>query len=389
MPRRRSVFLLRRQRWAEFLAAFSMVEILQLWQTEHTFAARAAVSSLREQQREIAPFPGNKTGDNTHNEISAMRLHRRRHCRVSSLAARGPSNFSEPVRVPARADKSVRVDDAKASVTVLKAAPIHANSVMSFSSFALPLAFPKPMPSPHERKTAFAETSMATLRRPVLASAEALPEQFLEGARRSRSAVGPGPRCRPRSLTYASLPRRHAQSDSVHPASRSGAETPDYSLPRRLRLFGSSATRGNRLTRCCVRLRKFRKATPRRDEVRARGAGVRPRRHLHGSSRQDRIRLRSKTTHRVLYRPFTSLANTSSTAMVMGESPMGRDNAIAGGPTNSLLRRSCSSLQTHKKATLDGPLSDPSAGHTRRCRARRASRSHHAGNRCAPPTRAG
>ena len=58
------------------------------------------------------------------------------------------SRYAESVR----ADKSVRVDDAQA-VTVLKAAPIHANSVAPFSPFALTLAFPK-LSFSYERRTA-------------------------------------------------------------------------------------------------------------------------------------------------------------------------------------------------------------------------------------------
>jgi hypothetical protein len=118
---------------------------------------------------------------------------------LSPLTTRGPSRFSEPQRESMRADKPVRVDDAQASIAVMKAAPIHAASMMSFSPVALTLAFPKPMFSPSERRMV-----PGTLRRPVVASAEALPEQFFKALTATDPLpVGSPP---PARFTYASLP---------------------------------------------------------------------------------------------------------------------------------------------------------------------------------------
>jgi hypothetical protein len=144
---------------------------------------------------------------------------------LSLLATRGPSNFSEPVRESLRADKSVHVDDAQASVTVLKAAPIHVNPVAPFSPFALTLAFPK-LSSTNERRTAPAETPTATLSHTVAASADALPEQFFKAlAAADPPPVGSLP---PTRLAYASVPdvTLDPTSYTSRPLKR---ETPDFS----------------------------------------------------------------------------------------------------------------------------------------------------------------
>src|SRR5260370_20380159 len=80
---------------------------------------------------------------------------------------RGPANVSEPAREPVRADEPVRVDNAQASVTVPKAAPIklasledtHANPGAPFSPFAPTSPYPMRMSSPYERTTKPAETA--------------------------------------------------------------------------------------------------------------------------------------------------------------------------------------------------------------------------------------
>ena len=265
---------------------------------------------------------------------------------LSSLAARGPSNFSEPVRVPARADKSVRVDDAKASVTVLKAAPIHANSVMSFSSFALPLAFPKPMPSPHERKTALAETSMATLRRPVLASAEALPEQFLEAlAAADPLSVGPLP---PTKFAYASLPDVTLNPTAYTPPPLR-AETPDYSY---LADYAYSEVPPPEAPADTVlrALKEIPEGTP-RDEVRraARAFG------LDVTFMEAVAKIESDFDPKQRTGSYIGLYQLSKYEFDRygyGEITDGRDNAIAGA-YKFAVAAILFELQTHKKATLD------------------------------------
>jgi hypothetical protein len=153
---------------------------------------------------------------------------------LSLLTAREPSHVSEPVREPVRADGSMRVDDAQASVTVLRAAPIklasledvHVNPVAPFPPFALASAYPMQMSSPYERTTEPTKTPTATLRRTVAASAEALPEQFLKAL----AAADPVPvgALLPTRLAYAAVP-----DITLDPTSSTSAplkrETPDLS----------------------------------------------------------------------------------------------------------------------------------------------------------------
>jgi hypothetical protein len=136
-------------------------------------------------------------------------------CIIGAIAALSPLatpralRFSDPLRESMRADNPVRVDGTQASIAVLKTAtPIHVNSVKSFLPFATTLAFAKPMSSPYEKGTV-----PATLRRPVVASAEELPEQsFVEA---NPLPVSPPP---PTRFAYASLP-----ADTLDP--------PAYALP--------------------------------------------------------------------------------------------------------------------------------------------------------------
>ncbi len=150
------------------------------------------------------------------------------------LTARGPSNVSELVREPVRADEPVRVGDAQASVTVLKAAPIklasledaHASSVAPFSPSALTSAYPMQISSPYERTTEPAAPPTARLRRTVAASAEALPEQFLKAlAAADPMPVGALP---PTRLAYAAVSDITLDSTSYTPAPLK-RETPDLS----------------------------------------------------------------------------------------------------------------------------------------------------------------
>ena len=149
---------------------------------------------------------------------------------LSPLTARGPSNVGEPVR----ADESVPTDDAQASVTVLKAAPIklalledaHVSPVAPLSPFAVSSAYPMQMSSPHERTTAPPETPNATLRRTVAASAEALPEQFIKAlAAAAPMRVGA---LTPTSLAYAAAPDVTLDPTS-HTSPPLKRETPDLS----------------------------------------------------------------------------------------------------------------------------------------------------------------
>ena len=149
---------------------------------------------------------------------------------LSLLTARGPSNISEPVREPVRADESVRADDAQASVTVLNAAPIKLQSLedahVNPVAFALTPAYPMPMSLPHERTTAPAETPNVTLSTTVAASAEASPEQFVKVlAAADPMPVGALP---PTRLAYAAAP-----DVTVDPTSYTSSplkrETPDLS----------------------------------------------------------------------------------------------------------------------------------------------------------------
>jgi hypothetical protein len=171
---------------------------------------------------------------------------------LSPLTARGPSNVSEPVRVgaPAVADESVRVDDAPASVTVLKESSIQlasledaqANLVSAFAAFMLTSAYPMPMSSPYERTTPSAETPTARLRHTVVASAEALSELFLSPTTladlqpwspphpRTLSDTDPTPvgSLPPTRLTYAAVPdvTLDPTSNTSPPLEREG---PDFS----------------------------------------------------------------------------------------------------------------------------------------------------------------
>ena len=131
---------------------------------------------------------------------------------LSPPIAREPTNVSGPAREPVRVDKSVRADNAPASVTVLKAASIkfasledaHANPVAPLSPFALTSAYPRQMSSSYEKTTQPAETPTATLRRTMDASAETLPERFLKVLAAANSIpIGALP---PTRLAYAAVP---------------------------------------------------------------------------------------------------------------------------------------------------------------------------------------
>jgi soluble lytic murein transglycosylase-like protein len=153
---------------------------------------------------------------------------------LSPPMAREPTNVSGPVREPVPADKSVRADNAQASVTVLKAASIklasledaRANPVAPIPPFALTSAYPKQMSSSHEKTTQPAETPTATLRRTMDASAEALPERFLKALAAADSI--PAVALPPTRLAYAAIPgiTRDPMSYTLPPHKR---ETPDLS----------------------------------------------------------------------------------------------------------------------------------------------------------------
>jgi len=133
---------------------------------------------------------------------------------LSPPIERRPANVSKPVREPVRTDESVRVDNAQASVIVLKAAPIklasledaHANPLAPFSPLAPTSPYPMQIsaPSERERTTKPAETPTATPRRTAVASAQALPEPFL----RALAAADPMPvgALPPTRLAYAAVP---------------------------------------------------------------------------------------------------------------------------------------------------------------------------------------
>jgi hypothetical protein len=128
----------------------------------------------------------------------------------------------------------MRVDDAQASVTVQRAAPIklasledvHVSPVAPFPPFALASAYPMQMSSPCERTTEPTKTPTATLRRTVAASAEALPEQLLK-ALAAADPVPVGALLSTR-LAYAAVPDITLDPTSS-PSAPLKRETPDLS----------------------------------------------------------------------------------------------------------------------------------------------------------------
>ena len=264
---------------------------------------------------------------------------------LSPLAARGPSN-SSVVRESARADKSVRVDDAQASVTVLKAAPIHANSVMSFSPFALPLAFPKWMSSPYEKKTAPAETPMATLRRPVVASAEALPEQSLKAlAAADPLPIGSLP---PTRFAYASLPDVTLDPTAYTPLPLK-AETPDFSYLADY-VYSEVPPPEAPADTVLRALKEIPEGTPREEVRRAAGAfGL----EVTFMEAVAKIETDFDPKQRTgSYIGLYQLSKYEFDRYGYGEITDGRDNAIAGA-YKFAVAAILFELQTHKKATLD------------------------------------
>jgi len=121
---------------------------------------------------------------------------------LSPLTTRGPSNVSEPARIdaPVVAEASLRVDEAQASVTVLKASPIrlasledaHANLVSAFAAFAVSTAA-----TAAAAPKAAAVKAVSLLRPKMLASADPMPVGSLP--------VGPLP-VAPTRLAYAAVP---------------------------------------------------------------------------------------------------------------------------------------------------------------------------------------
>ena len=138
---------------------------------------------------------------------------------LSPLTARGPSNVSEPARVdePVIADASLRVDDAQASVTVLKSAPIrlasledsHANLVAAFAAFAVSTA-----KTAAAAPKAAAVKAVSLLSPKMLASADPMPVGSLPVA--------------PTRLAYAAVPdvTLDPTSNTSPPLEREG---PDFS----------------------------------------------------------------------------------------------------------------------------------------------------------------
>ena len=263
---------------------------------------------------------------------------------LSPLATRGPSNFGEPVRELVRADKSVRVDDAQA-VTVLKAAPIHANSVAPFSPFALTLAFPK-LSFSYERRTAPAETSTATPSRAVAASAEALPEQFFKAlAAADPLLVGSLP---PTRLAYASVPdvTLDPTSYTSRPLKR---ETPDFSY---LADYAYSEvpppeTPADTVLRA---LKEIPEGTPREEIRRAAQAFG-----LDVTFMEAVAKIESDFDPKQRTGSYIGLYQLSKYEFDRygsGEITDGRDNAIAGA-YKFVVAAILFELQTHKNATLD------------------------------------
>jgi len=263
---------------------------------------------------------------------------------LSPLATRGPSNFGEPVRESVRADKSVRVDDAQA-VTVLKAAPIHANSVAPFSPFALTLAFPK-LSSSYERRTAPAETPTATLSRTVAASVEALPEQFFKAlAAADPLPVGSLP---PTRLAYASVPdvTLDPTSYTSRPLKR---ETPDFSY---LADYAYSEvpppeTPADTVLRA---LKEIPEGTPREEVRRAAQAFG-----LDVTFMEAVAKIESDFDPKQRTGSYIGLYQLSKYEFDRygsGEITDGRDNAIAGA-YKFVVAAILFELQTHKNATLD------------------------------------
>jgi hypothetical protein len=152
---------------------------------------------------------------------------------LSPLTARGPSNVSEPARAdaPAVADGLARVDDAQASVTVRKSAPVrlasledaHANLVAAFAAFAVSTtswaaAAPK----------AAAVKAISLLSPKALSSTDPLPVGALPRTRLAYAAV-PDVTLDPTS--YTSPPLERETPDFSYLADYVYSETPPPEKP--------------------------------------------------------------------------------------------------------------------------------------------------------------
>ena len=284
---------------------------------------------------------------------------------LSPLATWGPSNISEPVRELVRADNSVQADDAQASDTVLNAVPIDANAVAPSSPFLLTLANRMPMSSS-------AKTPSATSRRTVAASAEVLPKQFLTALAAANSKpVGAPP---PTRLAYAVVPDLTPDPEAHSPSPRN-SETPDFSIL--VDYTYSEVPPPEAPADTVLRaLKEIPEGTP-REEVRRAAQTF----GLDVTFMEAVAKIESDFDPKQRTGSYIGLFQLSKYEFDRygsGEITDGRDNAIAGA-YKFAVAAILFELADAQEGNAGRPLFDPSAGHPRRRRARRASRPDHLG----------